>query len=158
MSCVTWSDYARNRYFCGILIRTLLEYFCDTFWFSFDLLLDPEYACHCTLQLCPVLLGVIMQATFNRYYFFLICGILTRTLLEYFCDTFWNTFWVTFELLLDSEYILDAWQTHARSYSRTILGSCCNLWHVRSAAFGRPTNSAQVKSCNLIRDIFSGFF
>ena len=48
--------------------------------------------------------------------------------------------------------ILDAWQTHARTYSRTILGCCCNLWRVRSAAFGRPTNSAQVKSCNLIRD------
>ena len=48
--------------------------------------------------------------------------------------------------------ILDAWQTHARTYSRTILGSDCNLWRVRSTAFGRPTNSAQVKRCNLIRD------
>ena len=53
-------------------------------------------------------------------------------------------------------YILDAWQTHARTYSRTILCSCCNIWRVRSAAFGRPTKSAQVKSCNLQFD--SRFF
>ena len=50
----------------------------------------------------------------------------------------------------DSKTILDACnigETHARTYSRIILGSCCNLWRVRSAAFGRQTKSAQVKSC-----------
>ena len=29
--------------------------------------------------------------------------------------------------IIISNIILDAWQTHARTYSRTILGSCCNL-------------------------------
>ena len=49
--------------------------------------------------------------------------------------------------------ILDVWQTHARTYSRTILGSCSIF-----GAFGRPP-SAQVKSSNLIRDFhFFCFF
>ena len=33
-------------------------------------------------------------------------------------------------------------ETHARTYQNRIIG--CNVWGVRSAAFRRPTNSAQL--------------
>ena len=53
-------------------------------------------------------------------------------------------------LLRKYSNILNAWAKStlgpARTYSRTILSSGCNLWHVWSAAFGRPTDSVQVKS------------